>query len=29
MIHAQRYDNDKIYCIYIAPKEEMIREHAK
>jgi len=21
--------NDKIYCIYIAPNEEMIREHAK
>ena len=21
--------NDKIYCIYIAPDEEMIREHAK
>jgi hypothetical protein len=21
--------NDKIYCVYIAPNEEMIREHAK
>lgn len=21
--------NDKIYCIYIAPNEEMVREHAK
>lgn len=21
--------NDKIYCIYIAPNEEMIREHAR
>ncbi len=21
--------NDKIYCVYIAPNEEMVREHAK
>jgi hypothetical protein len=21
--------NDKVYCIYIAPNEEMIREHAR
>jgi Nickel responsive protein SCO4226-like len=21
--------NDKIYCVYIAPNEELIREHAK
>ena len=21
--------NDKVYCVYIAPNEEMIREHAK
>jgi hypothetical protein len=21
--------DDKIYCVYIAPNEEMIREHAK
>jgi hypothetical protein len=21
--------NDKIYCIYVAPNEEMIREHAR
>jgi hypothetical protein len=21
--------NDKIYCVYIAPSEEMIREHAR
>ena len=21
--------NDKIYCVYIAPNEEMIREHAR
>lgn len=21
--------NDKIYCIYIAPNEEMVREHAR
>ena len=21
--------NDKIYCIYVAPNEEMVREHAK
>jgi len=21
--------DDKIYCIYVAPNEEMIREHAK
>ena len=21
--------NDKIYCVYIAPDEEMVREHAK
>lgn len=20
---------DKVYCVYIAPKEEMVREHAK
>jgi len=21
--------NDKIYCVYLAPNEEMVREHAK
>lgn len=21
--------NDKVYCIYVAPNEEMVREHAK
>jgi hypothetical protein len=21
--------NDKIYCVYVAPNEEMVREHAK
>ncbi len=21
--------NDKIYCVYIAPNEEMVREHAQ
>ena len=21
--------NDKIYCVYIAPNEEMVREHAR
>ena len=21
--------NDKLYCVYIAPNEEMVREHAK
>jgi len=27
-VAAKLRDGDKIYCVYIAPNEEMIREHA-
>jgi hypothetical protein len=28
-VAAEYVTGDKIYCVYIAPNEEMVREHAR